>query len=261
MNAPRIIKWLALLLAIGLNTGGLLAAAGPGTQIQFLSGTGKDDGVPWDFYCTAGMHSGVWTKIAVPSCWELQGFGVYNYGTTFRGRNTTDDVTQRPGFASEQGKYKTEFMVPADWQGKVVRIVFEGVMVKTEVFVNGQSAGPAHEGSFYEFKYDITPLLKFGATNLLEVTVSKVADNPSVMRAERQGDFWNFGGIFRPVYLEVLPASYIDWTGIDAEANGDFKADVHLGPAQSCGTANVTAQITGYQQPAGRRADFAVTQN
>jgi hypothetical protein len=80
-----------------------------------------------------------------------------------------------------------------------VRIVFEGVMVKTEVFVNGQSAGPAHEGSFYEFKYDITPLLKFGATNLLEVTVGKVADDPSVMRAERQGDFWNFGGIFRPV--------------------------------------------------------------
>jgi hypothetical protein len=185
----------------------------------------------------------------VPSCWELQGFGVYNYGTVFRGRSSSEDVSLRPGFASEQGKYKTEFIVPSDWQGKVVRIVFEGVMVKTEVFINGQSAGPAHEGSFYEFKYDITPLLKFGATNLLEVTVSKVADNPSVMHAERQGDFWNFGGIYRPVFLEVLPASYIDWTGINAQANGDFKADLHLGPGIKPKIAEVTGQIldTNYQ--------------
>jgi hypothetical protein len=230
----------------------LLAATGYGTVIKYLSGTGKDDGVLWDFYCTAGMQSGIWKKIAVPSCWELQGFGVYNYGTVFRGRSSSEDVSLRTGFASEQGKYKTEFIAPSDWQSKVVRIVFEGVMVKTEVFINGQSAGPAHEGSFYEFKYDITPLLKFGATNLLEVTVSKVADNPSVMRAERQGDFWNFGGIYRPVFLEVLPTSYIDWTGIDAQANGDFKADLHLGPGIKPEIAEVTGQILDTNnQPVG----------
>jgi hypothetical protein len=242
MNTTQIIKRLALLLAVSLNTVAVLADDVPGTQIQYLSGTGKDDGVRWDFYCTAGMNSGVWTNIAVPSCWELQGFGVYNYGTMFRPRNG-EDISQRPGYATEQGKYKTTFNVPVDWQGKVVRIVFAGVMVRTEVFINGQSAGAAHEGSFYEFKYDITPLLKFGATNLLEVTVSKVAQDPSVMRAERQGDFWNFGGIYRPVFLEVLPSHYIDWTGIDAKANGDFKADVHFGPGIKLGTAEVTGQI------------------
>ena len=126
-------------------------------------------------------------------------------------------------------------------------------MVKTEVFVNGQSAGPAHEGSFYEFKYDITPLMKFGAANLLEVTVSKIADDPSVMRAERQGDFWNFGGIFRPVYLEALPANHIDWTGIDARANGDFKADLHFDAAVKSDSAEVTAQVLDAQnQPVGQ---------
>jgi hypothetical protein len=215
MNYPRVATWLVLLLALRLNTGGLQAATGPQTQLQFLSGTGKYDAIRWDFYCTAGRNSGVWTNIAVPSCGEPQGFGVYNYGTRFRAKGN-EEVTLRPGYASEQGIYKTGFTVPADWRGKIVRLVFEGAMVKTEVFVNSQSAGPPHEGSFYEFKYDITPFLKLGASNLLEVTVSKVTDNPSVMRAERQGDFWNFDGIFRPVYLEVLPASYVDWTGIDA---------------------------------------------
>jgi len=235
------------------------AAAPTGTTIRYLSGTGKDDPVMWDFYCSAGMQSGAWKKIAVPSCWELQGFGVYNYGTAFRPRNASEDVSRRPGFASEQGKYKTEFTVPADWQGKVVRIVFGGVMVRAEVFINGHSAGPAHEGSFYEFKYDITPLLKVGGTNLLEVAVSKVAADPSVMRAERQGDFWNFGGIYRPVWLEVLPAAYVDWTGIDAKANGDFKADLHLGPGVAA-PAQVQAQVfDADNRPVGATFSAALT--
>jgi len=243
MNSTPFITWLALLLAIAQDSVALPVEEAPGTQIKYLSGTGKDDAVRWDFYCSAGMHSGVWTNIPVPSCWELQGFGVYNYGQVFRPTNNLEDVSLRPGFASEQGKYKTDFDVPADWEGKVVRIVFAGVMVRTEVFINGHAAGPAHEGSFYEFKYDISPLLKFGGTNVLEVTVSKVAHDPSVMRAERQGDFWNFGGIFRPVFLEVLPTHYIDWTGIDARANGDFNANVHLGPALGAGAVEMTAQI------------------
>src|SRR6185369_10454768 len=42
------------------------------TEIRYLSGTGKDDAVMWDFYCTGGRRSGVWTKIPVPSNWEQQ---------------------------------------------------------------------------------------------------------------------------------------------------------------------------------------------
>ncbi|MEO0468429.1 MAG: hypothetical protein AAF206_02320, partial [Bacteroidota bacterium] len=45
------------------------------TQIQYLSGTDKDQTINWDFFCTEGRKSGVWTEIAVPSQWELQGFG------------------------------------------------------------------------------------------------------------------------------------------------------------------------------------------
>ena len=51
-----------------------------GTDVLYLSGTGCDNTVKWDFFCTDGANSGKWTKIEVPSCWELQGFGAYNYG-------------------------------------------------------------------------------------------------------------------------------------------------------------------------------------
>ena len=45
------------------------------TQTLYLSGTGNDHTVDWQFYCTEGRQSGKWTTIPVPSNWELQGFG------------------------------------------------------------------------------------------------------------------------------------------------------------------------------------------
>jgi hypothetical protein len=50
------------------------------TVVKYLSGTDKDHTLQWDFYCTDGRKSGNWTKIPVPSNWEQQGFGTYNYG-------------------------------------------------------------------------------------------------------------------------------------------------------------------------------------
>ena len=55
-------------------------------QRQYLSGRGCDDMVQWDFMCTGGNNSGKWTKIGVPSCWERQGFGTYQYGMKFYGK-------------------------------------------------------------------------------------------------------------------------------------------------------------------------------
>ncbi|HEX8151421.1 MAG TPA: glycoside hydrolase family 2 TIM barrel-domain containing protein [Pyrinomonadaceae bacterium] len=204
------------------------------TQVRYLSGTGKDDAVEWDFYCTAGRRGGAWSKIPVPSNWEQHGFGAYNFGRPY------DEKKNQ--VAREQGKYRLRFGVPAGWGGRVVRIVFDGVMTDAEVLVNGKSAGPVHQGSFYRFKYDITALLEYGATNLLEVNVSKVSANESVNRAERFGsDYWVFGGIFRPVYLEALPPAFIDRAAVDARADGRFDVDVYLGGGTSYGA--VFAQL------------------
>jgi len=184
------------------------------TQILYLSGQGKDDPMTWEFHCTAGRNSGRWTTIGVPSNWELQGFGSYNYGND---RRKSD----------EQGRYRRKFTVPDAWSERHVFIVFEGVMTDAEVRINGQSAGPKHQGGFYRFKYEITDLVKPGE-NLLEVNVSKVSSDASVEQAERQGDYWVFGGIYRPVYLEAVPKPYIESVAIDARADGSFRADVSL---------------------------------
>ena len=182
----------------------------------YLSGTDKDHTRTWDFFCTGGAKSGRWTKIEVPSCWELQGFGTYNYGH------------DRP-HATEQGRYRHIFRVPRSMNGRRIYLVFDGSMTDTEVMVNGRSAGERHQGAFYPFRYDVTSLLYMdGRENLLEVTVSKESSNESVNRAERQADYWIFGGIFRPVYLLAVPQQHIDRVAIDARANGDFTMRVAI---------------------------------
>ncbi len=212
---------LVLSLSFLLNTN----AFSQQTQIVYLSGTDAVNTVDWEFYCTDGRNSGEWTTIPVPSNWELQGFGTYNYGHDWRNENKK--------LGKEHGLYRYEFEVPRDWRGKTVNIVFDGSMTDTQVKINGKSAGEMHQGGFYRFKYDISKLLRYGRTNLLEVDVAKHSANESVNRAERQADFWIFGGIFRPVFLEVLPETHLSRSAINARADGSFETLIELNESKS----------------------------
>jgi hypothetical protein len=186
------------------------------TERQMLSGQSPEDNVRWDFFCTGGSNSGQWTTIRVPSCWETEGFGAYNYG------HDRDK-------ASEKGLYKTTFTLPEAWKDRRLFIVFEGSMTDTKVTVNGRQAGAVHQGAFYRFKREITRLVKWGGkSNLLEVEVSKMSANASVNAAERAADFWVFGGIYRPVYVEAVPKEFIEYTSIDARHDGRFHLEVNL---------------------------------
>ncbi|MEN9684482.1 MAG: hypothetical protein RLZZ28_268, partial [Bacteroidota bacterium] len=248
MKKISILVWLFSLTIVQAQT----------KQVQYLSGTGSDHTVDWNFYCTGGRQSGYWTKIPVPSCWEQQGFGSYNYGRDYK----TNGKNFR--FNDEKGIYQYKFSVPASWKDKEVFIVFEGSMTDTEIKINGKPAGDKHRGAFYRFKYNISSKLKFGQQNLLEATVSKMSDDASVNNAERLADYWVFGGIFRPVYLEAVPREYIDYTAIDARADGSFGMQVFLKNVQEQRTlvaeiTDVNGHIINRIQSNLRKGDSVIT--
>ncbi len=201
------------------------ASAAPSTSERlYLSGTDKEHTVPWEFRVSAGRRAGEWATVPVPGCWETHGFGNYGYGNG--------------GPDEEYGEYRKPFDLPASWRGRRVFLVFEGAMTETETLVNGRPAGGVpganiHRGGFYEFSHEITDQLKFGAPNLLEVTVRKSSADAALNAAERQGDYWNFGGLFRPVYLESRPATHIERVAIDARHDGSLTVDIFpSGPAR-----------------------------
>ncbi|HEX3008463.1 MAG TPA: beta-galactosidase, partial [Bacteroidales bacterium] len=193
---------------------------GQKTEKIYLSGTGYGHTVTWDFYCSGGSNSGKWSKIEVPSQWELQGFGEYTYGRWYIKKGNQP--------SKETGIYRHSFLVSESWRNKRILITFDGVMIDAEVTINGKKAGEKHQGAFYRFSYDISNKVLFGKENLLEVKVAKHSENESVNSAERKADWWIFGGIYRPVYLEATPKTAITHVTIDARADGSLKGTLDL---------------------------------
>ncbi len=208
------------LLALGICSALNMQAQAPHPERIYLSGTGTDYTRTWEFYCSKGQNSGKWKSIEVPSCWELQGFGEYTYGRyyTIKGAKPSD----------ETGIYRYRFLTPDCEKNDRIKLFFDGVMTDAEVWVNGKSAGQIHQGAFYRFSYDITSLLKAEGENLLEVKVAKQSANKSVNAAERRADWWLYGGIYRPVWLEVVPAVSVEHFILDARADGSLRASVRM---------------------------------
>ena len=220
------MRRLFLLLA---STFALTLSAQPSVETgrQYLSGHGCDDMVQWDFFCSDGHNSSKWTKIGVPSCWELQGFGTYQYGMRFYGKATPE------GIADETGKYKHEFTLPKEWDGRQILLVFEAAFTEIRVQINGRKAGSGtYQGGFTRHTIDVSDRVFFGQKkNRLEVEVLKESTNPQVNLAERRADYWNFGGIWRPVFIISKPSHNINRVAIDAKGDGHFMADVFLNRA------------------------------
>jgi Glycosyl hydrolases family 2, TIM barrel domain/Glycosyl hydrolases family 2, sugar binding domain/Beta galactosidase small chain/Glycosyl hydrolases family 2 len=223
MSYTRLLVRCAGLSVFALPLSGFAQAPRLTTARQYLSGTGSDSTILWEFRVSGGRQAGHWSTIPVPSNWEMQGFGTYKYG---------DDWSRTPA-PDSIGEYRHLFRVPASWRGTRVSIVIGAAMTDTDVRINGRSAGPTHRGGFYQFRYDVTDLVKVDDENVLEMTVRKFSTDSSVNRAERQSDFWLFGGIFRPVWLEAAPVQYIAHIAIDARHTGAFRAEVDVDNAST----------------------------
>ena len=151
MRRTILLVWVVV-MTMAIDAQGLVE-----TQRQYLSGHGCDDMVEWDFQCTDGRNAGNWTKIGVPSCWELQGFGTYQYGMRFYGKATPE------GIADEKGLYKTEFSLPEEWEGRQIQLVFEAAFTEIHVEINGRKAGNGtYQGGFTRHTIDVSDRVFFG---------------------------------------------------------------------------------------------------
>src|SRR6056300_667167 len=77
------------------------------TKKILLSGKDFKNPVQWEFMCTGGNNSNVWSTINVPSNWEMEGFGEYTYGRWYKELNQKEP-------SKEEGFYKYKFNIPID---------------------------------------------------------------------------------------------------------------------------------------------------
>jgi beta-glucuronidase len=103
---------------------------------------------------------------------------------------------------------------------------FGSVNYAAQIFVNGQYACN-HEGGYTPFDCEITSLVKNGDNFI----VAAVDDQRTVDRVPTvRMDWWNYGGITRPVSLIELPDSYIDDYSLQLKRGTQNQLDgyVHL---------------------------------
>lgn len=114
--------------------------------------------------------------------------------------------TQRPQLYYYEGTvwYRKHFEYSLQ-PGKRLFVNFGAANYEAIVWLNGKRLG-IHIGGFTPFNYEITNLLKDG-TNSLVVKVDNKRRPEAVPTVN--ADWWNFGGITRPVTLVETPSTYI----------------------------------------------------
>jgi beta-glucuronidase len=122
-----------------------------------------------------------------------------------------------PNFADYKGraKYERTFYVPAEFQGRRVRIEFEAVYHSAWVRVNGKPVGEHIGKGYTAFEFDLTDAVKFGAENAITVLVENSFSDTMLPR-NNSYDWTVDGGIYRPVRLLVSPPVYLKNLAVDA---------------------------------------------
>jgi len=161
---------------------------------------GKPDDKPADFYRTDYNDSG-WETIPVPSCWEMFGYGIPIY--TNAAYPFPADPPLIPHNYNPVGSYRTDFEVPAGWQGREVFINFGGVYSAFYLWINGQKVGYSEE-SKTPAEFNISRFLRPGR-NLLAAEVYRWSDGSYL----EDQDMFRYGGIFRDVFLYAVPRVFI----------------------------------------------------
>jgi hypothetical protein len=71
--------------------------------------------------------------------------------------------------------YRDAFTLPADFAGKRIWLVFDGINWKADVFLNGTAVGRI-DGAFIRGRFDVTALARPGQANHLAVRIHQVAN-------------------------------------------------------------------------------------
>ena len=146
----------------------------------------------WQF-----TRNGKTITVNLPHDWDI-----------YEGPNPATGATKEGGgwFPGGKGEYRKTFKTP---KADIVKLHFEGIYQKAEVFVNGQKAGQ-HAYGYTPFTIDITPYLASTTT----LSKGRGGENEVVVKvdnSEQPNCRWYSGsGIYRHVWLITTPKHYID---------------------------------------------------
>jgi beta-galactosidase len=147
-----------------------------------------------------------WRTINLPHDWSIE---------NIPGTDSPFDSTVVNGVSSGftrggTGWYRKHFQLNPEDKGKRIKILFDGIYMNSDVWVNGKHAGSYFYG-YSGFEYDITGFVNFGVENLIAVRV----------RNDKVKCRWYSGsGIYRHVWITVCDPLHIETWGLSVATTG-----------------------------------------
>lgn len=148
-----------------------------------------------------------WRKLDLPHDWSIE-----DLPATQTGEHIGPFSKVSPGgfltgnTLGGTGWYRKQFTVNSKNKGKLIKVLFDGVMTESDVWINGKHLG-YHPNGYTPFEYDLTPYLNpADQKNVLAVRVKNL----------KQTSRWYSGsGIYRNVNLIITDPVHIDLWGIN----------------------------------------------
>src|SRR5215471_7264316 len=104
--------------------------------------------------------------------------------------------------------YRRYFRLLPEARGRHVFVDFDGAMTASTVWINGEKLGE-YKGGYTPFSFELTPHVKWDQENLLAVELDS-SERPDIPPFGGSIDYLTFGGIYRDVWLRIVPATYLE---------------------------------------------------
>jgi len=162
-----------------------------------------------------------WDEIRVPSPIEIEGCFF-------------DEITEEYHPVASYVKY---FTLPVNMRGERVCISFQGVEGGLAVWLNGQYVG-YNEEPFVPVEFELTPYLKDGENKLAVRLWKWTSSSMSEVQVKNR-----FMGIFRSVYLYVVPRTHIWNLQVIPEVSEDFLEASLTILTTTCGKGEIEVRL------------------
>lgn len=136
--------------------------------------------------------------------------------------------------------YIKEIDIPKDWAGRSVMLTLEGAAQQAEVFCNGTSVG-IHGCGYTAFETDLSEHLKYGQRNRLLIRVDS-REQLDIPPFGHVVDYMTYGGIYRPVYLDVREKIHLQDVFVMADDKKHLEVRAWAEGAENC---QIRARVLG----------------
>lgn len=115
--------------------------------------------------------------------------------------------------------YEKVFNVDESIENRVVKLVFDGYMLKAKIYLNGHDLG-THISGYVRVEIDVTEYIKQKDNRLLVILDS--SEDKLIPPFGYAVDYLSFNGIYREVSVEVHPKTYLENIFVKADIEGNI---------------------------------------